>query len=130
VRVAEVVSNLIANALVHGSAEAPILVRVRRAEENVVLEVRNRGPIIDREVLPSLFEPFRRGPGAAPSFGGRTAGLGLGLHIVKQIAEAHGGTISARSSAEEGTVFILRLPAAEGGAGLSGSGPGVSQNGG
>lgn len=111
-RLAQVVSNLLTNALIHGSTDAPIVVFVRRAGDQVILEVRNRGPIIAGDVLPRLFEPFRRGA-EAPSLAGRRTGLGLGLHIVKQIAEAHGGSISARSSAEEGTVFILSLPASE-----------------
>jgi signal transduction histidine kinase len=109
-RVAQIVSNLIANAFVHGSTGTPIFVSLSRVNDDAVLEVRNRGPVIAPDVLPTLFEPFRRGADAAPPVPGRRSGLGLGLHIVKQIAEAHGGTIDARSAAEEGTVFVVTLP--------------------
>jgi signal transduction histidine kinase len=59
--------------------------------------------VIPRDVMTTLFEPFRR-----PRSSGR--GLGLGLYIAKQIAEAHGGDVTARSNDATGTVFTVRLP--------------------
>ena len=74
----------------------------------MLLETSNAGPPIPREVLPHIFEPGRRGP---PGRGRKeSSGLGLGLYIVQQIVLAHGGEISVRSSAEEGTTFTVSLP--------------------
>jgi signal transduction histidine kinase len=107
-RMSQVASNLIGNAVTHGAKNEPVRVAVRDDEESVVLEVRNGGPAIPAELMPVLFEPFRRGPGAEK--GSRFAGLGLGLYIARHIVLAHGGTITARSSADEGTTFTVRLP--------------------
>jgi signal transduction histidine kinase len=68
--------------------------------------VRNQGPAIPPDLLPLIFEPFRRGP---PRPGSRPGGLGLGLYIAHHIVLAHGGKIGVESS-EEGTVFSVRLP--------------------
>ncbi|HZS38916.1 MAG TPA: ATP-binding protein [Polyangia bacterium] len=105
-RMAQVVSNLVANALTHGAADEPVQVSIA-GDADVVLSVRNRGPVIAPEVLPTIFEPFRRG-GAADR--GPSRGLGLGLYIVDQIVRAHAGTIAVDSTAERGTVFTVRLP--------------------
>jgi len=112
-RLAQVVSNLVGNALKHGARRAPVRVSVRGGEGEVVLEVQNQGPAIAPELLPVLFEPFRRGstPREAPS---HARGVGLGLYIVRQIVNAHGGTISVESTAEQGTTFTVRLPRARG----------------
>ena len=76
-------------------------------EEDLVLEVRNEGDPIAPDVFPHLFEPFRRGHRDGS---GVRESLGLGLFIVKQIVEAHGGQISVTSTPEEGTTFTVRLP--------------------
>jgi PAS domain S-box-containing protein len=99
--------NLLDNALRYGAPGEPISVSVRGADAQVSLSVHNRGPPISPDVLPFLFEPFRRG---SHSPAGRGAGLGLGLYIVHEIARAHGGELRARSSAGEGTTFELLLP--------------------
>jgi signal transduction histidine kinase len=99
-RLAQLVSNLLGNALTHG--QDPIRVTVLGASEGVVLEVANRGAPIPEALLPELFEPFRRGA--------EGRGLGLGLFIVQEIARSHGGVIEVRSSAEAGTAFTVRLP--------------------
>lgn len=106
-RLAQLVSNLVGNALVHGSAGTPVSIRLdgTRAQE-VSLEVENGGAIRP-DVLPGIFEPFASAPG--PS--GAVNGLGLGLHISRQIALAHGGSIDVASSDEDGrTRFTVRLP--------------------
>ena len=109
VRIEQVLSNLIGNALVHGQADAPIEVFVDVRDSEALLAVTNRGPEIPADRAASLFQPFT--PGDTPGAGSkRPRGLGLGLYIVKQIVTAHGGTITFESSAALGTTFIVRLP--------------------
>jgi signal transduction histidine kinase len=71
----------------------------------VRLRVTNDGTI-PREVMPVLFEPFKRGASATK----KKTSLGLGLYIVKQVALAHGGDVHARSGPEHGTTFEAVLP--------------------
>lgn len=106
VAIAQVLSNLLLNAAVHGVANEPIDVEIRSASLFVAVTVTNRGPAIPRESLAAIFEPFRRGPSA-----GRTArGLGLGLYVVHRLVAAHSGTVTVESSAERGTSFTMELP--------------------
>jgi signal transduction histidine kinase len=71
-----------------------------------VLTIRNSGPGIPAHLLARLFERFSTGP--------NSHGLGLGLYLARGIAEAHGGTLTAHSSDELGTCFMLALPLANG----------------
>jgi PAS domain S-box-containing protein len=105
-RLAQVVSNLVGNALQHGARDTPVQVALREEGSEVVLTVTNQGAPIPEALLPHVFDPFQR---AADS--GRE-GLGLGLYIVEQIVQAHGGTIAVCSSAAAGTTFTVRLPRA------------------
>jgi PAS domain S-box-containing protein len=102
-RIAQVVSNLVGNALHHGPEDGPVRVSIREAGDEVVLETHNPGAPIPPEVLPHIFEPGRRGDA-------RAGGLGLGLFIVRQVVLAHGGRIEARSGEADGTVFTVTLP--------------------
>lgn len=105
-RLGQVLSNLIGNAIEHGDAATPVHVAVDGTEAaTVTLSTHNAGTI-QAEHLTSLFDPFRR---ATEASGG--TGLGLGLHITRLIAEAHGGSVSV-ASGEEGTTFRVRLPRA------------------
>ncbi len=104
-RLCQVVSNLLGNAIRHGTAGTPVAIRLDGNEQShVCLEVENSGEI-SPDVLPTLFEPFRRG--ASGSKG--SDGLGLGLFIVHQVVAAHGGGVTA-SSCEGLTKFHVRLP--------------------
>jgi signal transduction histidine kinase len=107
-RMAQVVSNLAANALTHGDPTAPVRVIVERSGEAATIKVHNFGRAIEREEIPLLFEPFHRAEHYQQLASRR--GLGLGLHIVKQIVTAHGGSISVESSANDGTTFSIVLP--------------------
>ncbi len=104
-RLRQAVTNLLTNALQHG--EDPVRIRLRPAPGQQLVEVSNRGAPIPEEERPRLFEPFYRREAARR----RSQGLGLGLYIVRQIAEAHGGRVEVQSSDAE-TVFRLRLPRA------------------
>jgi PAS domain S-box-containing protein len=106
-RLERVVENLVTNALKYGDPHGPVRVTCAGREAEVTISVHNIGRPIPDEVLPTLFEPFRRGvdvevPGAIS--------LGLGLHIAQAIVRAHGGTLVASSTAEDGTTFMVRLP--------------------
>jgi PAS domain S-box-containing protein len=105
-RFLQALSNLLGNAFEYGEKNQPIDVRLTGDPEAVTVEVHNRGPPIPADLLPFVFEPFRRGS-EGPA---HPSGLGLGLYIVRQIATAHGGTVLVRSSEEEGTTFSLRFP--------------------
>ncbi|HEY6003657.1 MAG TPA: ATP-binding protein, partial [Anaeromyxobacter sp.] len=109
-RIAQVVSNLVANALQHGSKHAPVRVSVGGDEGHAVLEVQNQGPAIAPKLLEVMFEPFSRGSTLRDASHAR--GLGLGLYIVSEIVSAHGGTVAVRSSVARGTSFTVRLPRA------------------
>jgi signal transduction histidine kinase len=106
-RLGQVISNLVGNALTHGAAAEPVNVAIDADGDDVTLRVHNFGPAIAPALVPTIFEPFRRGreePGDAKR------GLGLGLFIVRQIVLAHAGEVRVESTAAAGTTFIVRLP--------------------
>jgi two-component system sensor histidine kinase/response regulator len=105
-RLAQVVSNLVGNAIRHGKRGAPIDVSLREiACDRVALTVHNLGSI-PPEILPHVFDPFRSS--ASPDR--RPDGLGLGLYIVREIVLAHRGHIEVHSTEEAGTTFRVELP--------------------
>jgi PAS domain S-box-containing protein len=106
-RLAQLVSNLVGNALTHGPADTPVVVRVDGTDSHeIVLEVHNRGTIAP-ELSSVVFDAFRSTANRKPE---GSSGLGLGLYISKQIALAHGGDIEVSSSEADGTRFAVRLP--------------------
>jgi PAS domain S-box-containing protein len=107
-RLEQVFSNLIANAIHYGRAEKPVTVEAREENGAILVDVHNDGEPIPEEVRVQLFNPFRRG--SRDSRASKTTGLGLGLYISRQIAEAHGGGLDAQSSSSEGTTFRVTLP--------------------
>ena len=104
-RVQQVASNLIGNALMHGTRGTAIKVAAYADEHDLVLEVWNEGEPISADHVTKIFEPFWRRDSSA-----RREGLGLGLHICAQIVRAHGGVLSVISSKEDGTTFTARIP--------------------
>jgi signal transduction histidine kinase len=104
-RLQQVASNLLGNALTHGSPGSPVKILARTDEHDLVLEVWNAGVPIPPESMGKIFEPFWRNS-VSPS----RDGLGLGLHICSQIVRAHQGQIAVTSTAEHGTQFTVRLP--------------------
>jgi len=107
-RLAQVMTNLLTNAVQHGAPSGAVRIRLEgRAEQHVVISVTNQGPSIPSELLPVIFDPFRRGSSADAN---RSRGVGLGLYITEQIVVAHRGTVTVSSSPEEGTTFTVTLP--------------------
>ena len=104
-------SNLIGNAVKYAEEGAWLRISAVSDESTVELRITDRGPGIEPADLPHIFQPFRRGRGKAAS---AVPGSGLGLSLVRSIAEAHGGDIEIESTGAEGTTFLLRLPAAHG----------------
>jgi signal transduction histidine kinase len=114
-RLLQVLSNLVANAGQHGLPQAGISVKVDgTAREQVRVQVHNEGAI-PPALLPQLFDPFR---GSRHRRDG-SRGLGLGLFIVREIVNAHGGTVDVSSSEVGGTTFSLLLPRLSGRSGPS-----------
>jgi signal transduction histidine kinase len=106
-RIAQVLQNLLGNALTYSPPGTAVAVRTRGEADTVVVEVHNDGPPIPQEHVPRLFEPFQR---RDPSQGRAARNVGLGLFIVDEVVRAHRGSIEVRSSAQEGTTFSVRLP--------------------
>lgn len=106
-RIAQLMSNLISNALRYSTPGSAVTVATHGDPDGVTLQVRSQGPPIPEEELPVIFQPFRRGRVQRAS---DDSGLGLGLYIVERIAHAHGGSVSVTSSLEQGTCFEVRLP--------------------
>ena len=111
-RLRQVVSNLLGNAVHHGAGAAPVDVSVtaETSSGGVRLAVRNGGPPIPPDALPTIFDPLVRGQSPDAEKRRRPGSIGLGLYIAREVVTAHGGTIDVSSSAEAGTVFTVRLP--------------------
>jgi signal transduction histidine kinase len=105
-RIAQLFSNLLGNALVHGLATGPVTVKAATRGDDFELEVANPSPEISRQTLERLFHPFVRNT-ASPD----RRGLGLGLYIASQIAQAHHGDLSAEWRDGQ-TRFRFSMPAA------------------
>jgi signal transduction histidine kinase len=107
-RVSQALSNVISNAVEHGSDLTPINVRVRGDADEVELAVQNWGPVIPADQLDKIFAPMHRIGVDIPAT--PSSNLGLGLYITERIVVAHRGTIVVHSSDEGGTTFTIRLP--------------------
>jgi signal transduction histidine kinase len=103
-RVAQLLSNLVANAVAHGDPDGPIEINAQINEGQFVLSVNNQG-LIAEDALPHLFRPYSR-----PASGTPRTGLGLGLYIASQIAQSHGGKLDVVSTGQQGTTFTFSLP--------------------
>jgi PAS domain S-box-containing protein len=107
-RLGQVMANLVGNALQHSPADTLVRLETRGHGAEVLIIIHNLGEPIAPELLPVLFEPFRRGREAHDK--GESGSLGLGLFITRQIVEAHRGHLEVRSAVGEGTTFTVRIP--------------------
>ncbi|HXU68677.1 MAG TPA: response regulator [Polyangia bacterium] len=105
-RLGQVLTNLLSNAIKFTPAGGRVTMRVRREGDIVAIDVEDTGRGISDEALPTLFERYTRV--IDPQH--QVAGTGLGLMIVREIVEAHGGTVRVQSSAGKGSTFSVRLP--------------------
>jgi signal transduction histidine kinase len=103
-RVEQVITNLLTNALKYAPGSA-VELRIEADEGHARVVVRDHGPGIDPDDQARVLRPFERA-GVDPSVGG----LGLGLFIVREIAEAHGGVLRLQSTPGEGATFVVELP--------------------
>ncbi len=108
-RIAQVLTNLISNALEHGSDRTAVSVNVEGDEREVTIAVHNRGAAIPEDQLDGLFSAMK-GQGMAARADGPSSNLGLGLYIADQIVRAHKGRIDVASSEDLGTTFTVHLP--------------------
>ncbi len=122
-RLLQVVANLLNNAAEYTPVGGSIRVSVGRTGETVTLGVRDTGIGIEPELLERIFDQFVRGAGPGSRSPG---GLGLGLTLVRQLVQQHGGTVEVHSAgAQQGSEFIVRLPTGQGsGAQQADEGPG------
>lgn len=108
-RLHRAVLNLLRNAGIHTPAGTKVKTRLEQIGNRVQISVHDDGPGIPGEHLTQIFERFYRAD-AARARQQMVSGSGLGLSIVKSIAEAHGGTVSVRSSSADGTEFSIAIP--------------------
>jgi PAS domain S-box-containing protein len=107
-RLQQVVWNLLTNAIKFTPEEGEVLVKLESADSRVQITVRDSGIGVPPEFLPHIFERFRQ---ADPGTNRIHGGMGLGLSIVRQLVELHGGTVKADSEGEgKGTTFTVSLP--------------------
>jgi signal transduction histidine kinase len=101
--------NLVQNAVRHSPPGATATVRTGLDHDHAFFEVENPGPVLDQDGVDGMFEPFRRGNGRTSD----DRGVGLGLSIVRSVAQAHGGRVSARPRPSGGLVVRVELPRRE-----------------
>lgn len=105
-RIRQALMALLENAQKH-ALPGLLTVRLHRSESVCVLSVEDEGPGISEEIAPCIFDAFRRGD---PSRSRKSGGSGLGLAVVKAIAEAHGGSAVCQSTGRGGSRFVLSWP--------------------
>jgi len=110
-RITQALTNLVGNALEHGSAGTVVRVQVEGDDDEITITVHNRGVPIPAEQLNGIFNPMKpREAGGRSAAPGPAGHLGLGLYIAERIVFAHHGRIDVESSEESGTTFTVHLP--------------------
>lgn len=106
-KIKRVIENLVTNAAKYGDTETPIIVDIAQDSMNTILKVHNSGKPIPLQDQVTIFDAFSRVASVAKN---STIGWGLGLALVRGVAEAHGGKVEVHSTAEAGTTFTVTLP--------------------
>lgn len=107
-RMGQVFSNLLGNAVQYGFSDAPITVTLTGREREIILTVHNEGVPISESAMNKIFESLVRAEDSKNPMA--STNLGIGLYIIREIVEAHKGTIGVTSTEKEGTEFTIRLP--------------------
>lgn len=109
-RLAQVLSNLIGNAIQYGSPDAPVTVRVNSSDSDFVIAVNNRGAAIPPDQISGVFDPMVRIAASINTDYTERTSLGIGLFISREIVHAHGGQLSVASNEADGTTFTATMP--------------------
>ena len=109
-RIAQVLSNLIGNAIQYGDADAPVTVMLTSSDGDIAIAVNNRGKTIPLDKLSAVFDPMVRIAASVNSDYTERTSLGIGLFISREIVHAHGGKITLASTDDDGTTFTATMP--------------------
>lgn len=109
-RLAQVLSNMIGNALQYGTRHEPVRVWLSSTADHVTVAVNNRGPVIPAGKIGSVFDPLVRFAAYDDLDEARDTSLGIGMFIARQVVVAHAGTMDVASNETDGTTFSIRLP--------------------
>ena len=109
-RIRQAISNLLGNALQHGSVDFPVSLSLQGTATEVAITIHNGGDPIAPGELPNIFDPLIRGSSADRPKSNRPGSIGMGLYIAREVAKSHRGGIEVVSNAEQGTSFTIRLP--------------------
>lgn len=109
-RISQVFSNLLGNAVQHGSSSSPIEVNLTSTKNSVIFKITNQGKPIPAPKIKQIFEPLMRHVDNENADFSQKTSLGLGLYIAREIVLAHNGTLDVTSSKAKGTIFKVSLP--------------------
>ena len=112
-RLHQVLSNLLNNAVQYRDPAFPVTLSANGDAQAVTVRIANHGPLIPADALEAIFNPLVQLPMSSDQRARQSTSMGLGLFIAREMTLAHGGTIEATSTAEDGTVFTVRLPRAD-----------------
>jgi signal transduction histidine kinase len=102
-----IIENLCNNAIKYGSLNSPVAVFLEQKENDVQISIQNEGDLISDEDQKSIFQQFKR---TQKADSGSKKGWGVGLTLVRGVAEAHGGSVKVKSDRRSGTIFTVSLP--------------------
>ncbi len=109
-RIAQMLSNLVGNAIQYGAPDLPVSIDLRYDDSNAFISINNHGATIAPDKRNSIFDPMVCIASAVQSDASDRTSLGIGLFISREIAQAHGGSIGVESNAVDGTTFTVTLP--------------------